>query len=449
MFALFSKLFRNSRRRIYTKRLNATIGCYFPAFFEMNLDIYGSMDINKLNEKEFALFLHEYTHFIQDVSTYYGLSNVYAINEVIKSMHRNLTTSLPNGGKFKTPVVIMHDDPTLEANLQLRNLTMGTGRNIGTFEVAKIEQKSEAVPNNPYVKQIGKVYVTTKKGKVFQFGALALMENMAYLMEQVCVSECEPSPEYPYSAAEKVANYVVPAIGKDKLMVLALCDVSLQAGNPGHYFYDTLEMIRKGIITYSKPEDVYDDFMRRKAVAYHSSTIPNYLVQFRRMANSVIDQEKKFIATPQLSAFWKWIENAINYSYNLRLNHRYFILDIAKTGSARTSKVFADFVTAVGTPLMMNKCGKYYCIPSHNVLGDGMCYYRAMREVCYMLDGNGKKCHMKDWCKQSKIKVDCRCHYSPWKRLKDREKCPYAVVWGSLNLEKYRPYRFSIQRLWS
>ena len=449
MWIFFSRLFQNRKRNHYRKRINGTIGCYFPAFFEMNLDIYGDMDINKLSEKEFALFLHEYTHFLQDVSTYYGMSNVYAMNEVIKSMHRNVTSSLPNGGKFKTPVDIMSDDPTLEANLQLRNLTMGTERCIGTFEVAKIEQKSEAVPNNPYVKQIDNVYVTTTKGNVFQFGALALMENMAYLMEQICVSECEPSPEYPYSAAEKVANYIAPAIGKDKLMVLALCDVSLQASNPGHYFYDTLELIRKGIIAYSKPEDVYDDFLRRQVVAYHSSTIPSYQGQFRKMADIVIEQEQKFIATPQLSVFWKWIENAINYSYNLRVNHRNFILDIAKTGSARTSKVFADYVNVVGTPLMMNKCGKYYCIPSQNVPGDGMCYYRAMREFFSLLVGRGRKCHMKNWCKQSGIKVDCRCHCSPWKHLKDKEKCPYAVVWGSLGLEKYRPYRYSIQRLWS
>ena len=131
------------------------------------------------------------------------------------------------------------------------------------------------------------------------------------------------------------------------------------------------------------------------------------------------------------------------------MNHRNFILDIAKTGSARTSKVFADYVNVVGTPLMMNKCGKYYCIPSQNVPGDGMCYYRAMREFFSLLVGRGRKCHMKNWCKQSGIKVDCRCHCSPWKHLKDKEKCPYAVVWGSLGLEEYRPYRYSIQRLWS
>lgn len=432
----------NQKKRQYRKRLNSTIGCYYPAFFEMNLDVYGNMDVNKLKEKQFALFLHEYTHFMQDVSTYYGLSNLFAVNEIIKSIHRNLTTSLPNGGKFKTPVGIMQNNALLKANDQLLGLTYGLIDNTGRFcrfEVVKVESKSEPVPNNQFVSQIDNVYVTTATGDTFQFGALALMENMAYLMEQLCVSECEPSPDYPYSAAEKVASFIVPAIGKDKLMVLALCDISLQSSNPGYYFYSTLEQIKKGKIVYNKPEDVCDDFYSRKSITFHVSTIPNFIDQYRNIADDIIRQEKNFIQTPQLSVFWKWIENAINYSYDLRLNHRNFILEIARTGNARKSKVFVDYIKAVGTPLMMNKCGKFYCIPSRNVPGDGMCYYRAMRQVYELLAGGKRKCDMKNWCKQSKIKVDCRCNCKPWEHLKEKEKCPYAVIWGSFKLDNYQP----------
>lgn len=439
MFDFFFNLFFGQKKRRFRKRLNTTIGCYFPAFFEMNLDIYGNMDINKLKEKKFALFLHEYTHFIQDVSTYYGLSNLFNVNEVIKSMHLNLTTSLPNGGKFKTPIDVMQNNLILKANDQLLDLTLGLVDNINRFEVFDVDSKSEVVPNNQFVKQIDKVYVTSTTGRTFQFGALALMENMAYLMEQLGVKECEPSPDYPYSAAERVAKFMAPSVGNNKLMILALCDVSLQASNPGYYFYNTLDLVRKGTINYAKPEDVYNDFYTRQAVTYHTSTIPDYLGQLRQMADAIIDQEKKFIATPQLSAYWKWIENAINYSYDLRLNHPYFILDIAKTGNARKSTVFADYIKAVGTPLMMNKCGKFYCIPSGNVPGDGMCYHRAMRQVYNLLAGGEKKCDMKNWCRQSNIKIDCHCNCSPWERLKDKKKCPYAVIWGSFNLGDYQP----------
>lgn len=439
MFDFFYNLFSNGKKRNYRKPLNSTIGCYFPAFFEMNLDIYGNMDVNKLKEKQFALFLHEYTHFMQDVSTYYGLSNLFTVNEVIKSMHLNLTTSLPNGGKFNPPVGIMQNNSILKANIQLKNLTLGLIDGIPCFDVKKVESKKEAVPNNQFVKQIDKVYVTTTKGEHFQFGALAIMENMAYLMEQLCVSECELSPDYPYSAAEKVANFIAPVFAKDKLMVLALCDVALQSSNPGHYFCDTLYLISNGTIKYSKQEDVYDDFYSRQLVTYHSSTIPNNFGQFRKMADTIIDQEKKFIATPGLSVFWKWLENAINYSYDLRLNHRYFLLEIARAGNARMSRIFADYLNAVGSPLMMNKCGKFYCIPSTNIPGNGMCYYRAMRQVYNLLAGGKKKCDMKDWCRQSQIKVDCRCNRKPWEHLKNQNKCPYAVIWGSFNLGSYQP----------
>lgn len=44
-------------------RQKANRGEYIPAFFEMYLKIDGEIDLNKLSERDFSLFFHEYIHF--------------------------------------------------------------------------------------------------------------------------------------------------------------------------------------------------------------------------------------------------------------------------------------------------------------------------------------------------------------------------------------------------
>ena len=44
-------------------------GEYYPAFFEMKLKIDEMIDLNTCSDMDFALFFHEYIHFLQDVTT--------------------------------------------------------------------------------------------------------------------------------------------------------------------------------------------------------------------------------------------------------------------------------------------------------------------------------------------------------------------------------------------
>ena len=55
--------------------LNTTLGSYMPAFFRMNLSFPfpgGERAYERINEKHVSVFIHEYIHFIQDITTYIG-----------------------------------------------------------------------------------------------------------------------------------------------------------------------------------------------------------------------------------------------------------------------------------------------------------------------------------------------------------------------------------------
>ena len=58
------------------------IKCYYrPSFFHMKIDLPVDLgDLNEITDATFALYLHEYIHFVQDISTIYGLMNITTIN---------------------------------------------------------------------------------------------------------------------------------------------------------------------------------------------------------------------------------------------------------------------------------------------------------------------------------------------------------------------------------
>ena len=72
-------------------------GEYYPAFFEMKLKIDGELDLNTCSDMDFALFFHEYIHFLQDITTSYGLTRCYSYGEYVNSVVNDIITK-PKGG---------------------------------------------------------------------------------------------------------------------------------------------------------------------------------------------------------------------------------------------------------------------------------------------------------------------------------------------------------------
>ena len=69
------------------KRLKTLLGYYIPTFFEMQVDSTDdNMIISKMSDIDATILFHEYIHFLQDFTTYYGLNNLYVQSEYIHSV---------------------------------------------------------------------------------------------------------------------------------------------------------------------------------------------------------------------------------------------------------------------------------------------------------------------------------------------------------------------------
>lgn len=422
-------------------RLNSTVlGCYIPSFFEMHIDTYcNDLTIANLSPIDRVVFRTEYIHYMQDFGTYYGLNSIYTYSEYMRSVvNRIYNLKTP---EFDVPFVINDDSDNVRLNLAISKFTIGDTGEDKPLVVKSVSEGSDELPNNKYRSSIPNIILSTDEG-IFTFGAMAIMENMAYIMERLCAPKnYSSSPNFPYRAAELVADYYVPQFSGDLLKVLALCDMCLQSSNPGVCFVRTMKEIKEGTISVTSPESIYDYFYERKAIIA-SGGEDKFLSCFKKLLTVVQECLKSYIRIPKINeSYYKWIDGLVQFAVNWRENDRYFLLKMARCNDLSTNECWEKTIHEIGTPLMSNKRGNYFKIPSRGINIDmDVEYLRSIREIYLLFEKGQTECSMLQWCQNSPgLTPNSRCKNEPWEKIKEQNLCPYAMLWKHWNLSNKKP----------
>ena len=422
------------------QKRNTTLGFYSPTFLRMHVGTKKDLRyVNKLNDDFVeSVYLHEYIHFIQDISTNYGLSNICIIVDYMKFANNDII-KLPIG-EFSVPVLPIQNAPdNVYANLELANIYNGTGEDdtVNLVSHRKLSTNVSTISGTLVVPYIEVDYTDSfAQSHSFEFGALSIVESMAYIIESECYINCPSSPELPYKSAEKLVDLIFPQFGHDRLNVLALCDASLMAVNPGSFFYDTLLHIQGNNIPINRPEDVYS-ICNQAAVNFHGASSMNAL--FAKMGAEAISQIKGYFNDPRFQSLKDWLENMINEAVKYRQNNQYFPLDIARSGKIAANNAFSSFMHKVGTPLITNEIGD--TVLSDPRLGSVQPNYStiwAIDQIHSVFWGWQRHCELVGLCCSSGVSVDMRCTKEPWERNLD-PKCAFGQMWRHWGLTGYTP----------
>lgn len=420
-----------------TKKLNTTLGFYSPSFIRMYVGTKRSLqNLNTLNDPiTESIYLHEYTHFIQDITTTYGLINICIIVDYMKFAN-NHTIQLPVGD-FQIPVKpVPNGLDNVDTNLQLARVYNGTGEDdIATLlEHRKIPTTVTSHQGNLPLNYIEIDYVDSLgQNKTFEFGALCIVESMAYIIESECYPNCPQSPDLPYSSAEKLVNLIYPQFGRNRLNVLALCDASLKHFHPGEFFYDTLLRIQKEQILIIQPEDIYQ-------VCNLCNQENNFNALLQETASQAISQIQGYFNDPFFQRLKDWLENMMRTAVDYRLINERFPLDIARGGNITNNNAYANFLTKVGTPLVTNELGETTLHdPRNNSATPDYTTIWAIDLIHSIFWGWQRHCEMVDLCHSGNIPTDMRCTNEPWGRASDQNLCPFAQMWRHWGLTGYYP----------
>jgi hypothetical protein len=422
------------------RKLNTTLGFYSPSFLRMHVGTNLSlMNLNAIND-DFteSVFLHEYIHFIQDLTTTYGLSNICITIDYLKYVN-NYLIKLPKGN-FIVPILPKpnHTD-NVHANFELSNIYIGSG-NDDEVILTGHQKINTAVTTNSGTKTVPYIQVDYKTNSgqigVFEFGALCIVENMAFIIECECYANCEPSPDLPYYSAEKLVQLIFPVFGADRLNILALCDASLKTFHPGQFFYDTLIDIRDKKIPITNPEDVYE-YCNSIIINFNGIRDFNFLLE--KMRTEAISQINGYFNDTQFQPIKQWLEKLINSAVDYRLANDTFLLDIARQGKFSTNKELINFLSKVGTPLVTNDIPETTLFDPH--IGATTPNYAtiwAIDQIHAVLWGWQRNCDLLDYCNSSGIMTDRRCTVEPWERHLETT-CAFGQIWRHWGLTGYKP----------
>lgn len=422
------------------KRLKTLLGYYIPTFFEMQVDSTDdNMVISKMSNTDATILFHEYVHFLQDFTTYYGLNNLYVQSEYIHSVVNRI---YKNGKQFVVPFKINDNDDNLLLNQQICKLTAGDTEEASVYSINEIMEITDDLIKNPHINDIQSI-VLNPNGDFRSFGALAIMESMAYIMERLCSpTSVQYSPDYPYRAAELVTQYYNKEFGNDLFKVLALCDVSLLNSNPGVCFINIAKKISSGELVINNAEELYDWYYNQPCSITHSSpsifrqVFENLLSQVCQLLHSYIHD------VPEQDAYHEWINHLINFAKDWRTNDKYFLLKMARQGDLKRNDCWGYTISRVGSPLMRNRLNHYFKLPYEGMKEgeDNVEIFNAIKEI-YKLFSEGKKdCEMLKWCCNSpKSTPNELCKIAPWKKCNEDPLCPYAFLWKHWNLKTYEP----------
>lgn len=443
------------------EELFTNAGSYSSAFIKMRVHCTEDLsNIANVKIQTEATYFHEYIHFLQDITTTYGLMNISNIVDYIKTANNE---AINDGmSDFKVPFnpqsSTFHD---VKANWELKNIYVGGGNNFN--DVAKVNSICKCV--NPVQTSKGFIYpeklvlcFDDSKGNKHQtvIGAHCIMESMAYLMEQQLYPGTLLAPnKLPYESIVIIIDFIYPLFSINPLNIIALCDACLMLFNPGAFLYEIIMEMANTNYLPSKPEDVYIYVNSRVSFEYNG--LNNIQDLFISISSASTQQFKDYFTTTTFKDNNLWIECVFERAKKLRISQPYFMLDLVRNGVLVNNRiisnsVYQNLIEDLGTPIIINDNFELFFISPLGSNFDLRNEYLWVVNQVYKIYRDGLnsgtfKCEMIAWCDAKAAKLGMQkfttydCRNSPWVRAIESQpnECVFSRLWYTWGMKDENP----------
>ena len=415
-----------------------------------------------VSERSEALFLHEYIHLLQDITTVSGLVNICVVVDYMK-----WATNITKEGILKVPCIpVIEDGKNLLPNAQLKKICAGNGTLKDSYNNHIVWQetlglhleKAGTIIDWKYIEAdlqlVIEIRATNGNTYSYYIGEHCISETMAYMIENMIYNNVIESPsDFPYRVVNYVCDYFIPKLTQDPLNLIALCDACLMHSFPGRALYYGLNILKQ--YDHLTPEGIYNIMVS-----------PQLLQETGVPKDFTIEQLlkiRKDDAVAQMSGYFTanydfmkiWITQMLEAAFAIRMKKPYFMLEIARGGYIRNNKTFISVLDEIGCPVIMNNQNNMFYIrnnsindnvhpPVFNVISQ--IYSIMNRDV---LEHNTYKCQLMGWCHNDFVATGKKdlttegdsCRYAPWERVKEEDihQCYFGQIWYTWGLKNVIP----------
>ena len=448
---------------------------YYPAFLCMEVDTPDFLDALAcipLDERTEAAFIHEYIHYLQDLTTITGHARIETIVDQIKwaagisTNHKKLRIPLDASSTYAFNMKPNYTSLNLcKGDLKVKNVHGRFTPHIEEIILFQLENSRINLPNGINVHSDVRATLLFKDERGFQHkyvvGELAISESMAYLIENMMYNQTlQEGSDCPYKVVQKIIEWKVSR-RFDNLTLIALCDVCLMYSLPGKVLYHLLEFLKtyNGKIT---PALIYIYGLGPNVSKLFNRT-GCWILEFKRVFYESKRQFYDYFNHPQ----WNHIMDAVTVIYDsaleLRLNNPTFFLDIASGGRLYTNRAFKKALSMVGCLSIKTSRNLVYNISPINYVEQYVDadWFISLHQLYNILftsdaikkDNNGtnhieKNCELKDWCHNCFIQKgefditqnSRNCKYEPWLNVSPDilERCSFGRLWAAYGFDRIK-----------
>ena len=388
----------------------------FPIKYNLSTD-----EIDKYSDKDFATFVHEYIHYLQNISTPWGLYNSMVKYEKISNEFAFLQANKDRD--IRIPIKVPYPED-LNRRIIRQYITLGRWEKykINIDESRPITISDQPVTRNGITEPMKFMLCTNHDGTQCQvpLGAWVIMESMtAIFQEFIDPSSAAAHSDVPYNIVSKYVRQNYPDIYNDKGKLVALLYSSLFSINPGLLFMDRLEYANKN--KERTATQLFDDLVNLSSI---------------HMRNEDID----------VRTFYNEIENKFcTILQKILLIDLDYIAEILKRVNINNGNGFVPIVTIIsdgifdrdrakslisylGIPYVYSKLGgvQYpYSTKQPGKNSDEIIALIGARALSYVI--NNAKCELSFCCdKGEDTKPECKI--TPWKG----KDCPITAFYKIL-----------------
>lgn len=422
-------------------RYNITMGFYEPSLFHLHTRGKGKLcDMKCWDLSQKSTFLHEYIHFLQDITTIQGFNNFFVFGEYFRYVNRKIKQSTKK--EVYVPIRPFEADTNVNQNWKVYENIFGTDEPVDIVIAYKPSHVLDLVDYNNGRKiplNVVNLICCDMWGnyKEIRFGSLHILEGMAKLIEElVYPTEEKTSPYNPYYIACDVAELIMPGIKSAPNTLIALFDFALQTTNPGWNFVGYLESkCYNGYNAYTlTPEIVYAD-LENYSMNISSLGLLKFSDAYVAFQSGAEDVMNEYLGG---AWYWKnieiWYKKILQRSRNFRVKYPLFFLSLVKGGDIVRNKSFMELWNMFGTPLTTNGDNCFDFVNPKNIFltKEELVNVYAMMQLHQVFLSNGTfTCPIRKFCQNRRCglfiqKVDKLCVKQPWKRM---SKCYFNIWW--------------------
>lgn len=286
--------------------LEGKISKYETNHIHMVVDGDIAFPVTNMDEKQYGIFFHEYIHYIQHMTTLFGVKICAMYNKMFV-LYRDYAVK---NETIKLSLELWKSHPGLMGFINFFNSVKGSRTCNYNVDAVEISDKEilDAQKNKKAVK-IG-IYDFENELAIengFYFGYMCIIESMAHLIQSFINGELYHST-VPYCTVELICKSIYGEIIDDKKMMISLCFCSLMFNNPGVAFFDLIELSKKNPLL--NGYELYTKILRDNSVTYMGKEMPMY-----RALCLFLDDLKESISTAlgcKLDYYEEVIENCKN-----------------------------------------------------------------------------------------------------------------------------------------